>query len=72
MVIVRAMTRTMVLNATVNNISVLSWLSVLLVEENGVSGENHRPAACHSQILSHNAVSSTARHKQDSNSQRSW
>ena len=28
MVIVRAMTRAMVLNATVNNISVLSWLSV--------------------------------------------
>ena len=46
MVIIRAMARAMVLNATVNNISVLSWLSVLLVEENGVSGENHRPAAC--------------------------
>ena len=27
------MTRAMVFNATVNNISVLSWLSVLLVEE---------------------------------------
>jgi hypothetical protein len=32
MVIIRAMTGAMVLNATVNNISVLSWLSVLLVE----------------------------------------
>jgi hypothetical protein len=37
----------MVFNATVNNISFLSWVSILLVEENGVSGENHRPAACH-------------------------
>ena len=31
------------LNATFNNISVLSWRSVLLVEETGVPGENHRP-----------------------------
>ena len=28
-------------NATFNNISVLSWWSVLLVEENGVPGESH-------------------------------
>ena len=28
--------------------------SVLLVEETGVSGEDHRPAACHWQTLSHN------------------
>jgi hypothetical protein len=34
----------MVFNATFNNISVISWRSVLLVEETGVSGENHRPA----------------------------
>jgi hypothetical protein len=31
----------MVLNATFNNISVISWWSVLLVEEIGVPGENH-------------------------------
>ena len=31
----------MVLNATFNNISVISWWSVLLVEETGGSGENH-------------------------------
>jgi hypothetical protein len=31
----------MVFNATFNNISVISWQSVLLVEENGVPGENH-------------------------------
>jgi len=33
----------MVLNATFNNISVISWRSVLLVEETGVPEENHRP-----------------------------
>ena len=37
----------MVLNATFNNISVLSRQSVLLVEEIRVPGENHRPAASH-------------------------
>jgi hypothetical protein len=31
----------MVFNATFNNISVLEWQSVLLVEEIGVPGENH-------------------------------
>jgi hypothetical protein len=33
----------MVFNATFNNISVISWRSVLLLEETGVPGENHRP-----------------------------
>ena len=37
----------MVSNATFNNISVISWQSVLLVEETGVPGENHRPSASH-------------------------
>jgi hypothetical protein len=46
----------MVFNATFNNISVISWRSVLLVEETGVPGENHRPATSHWQTLSHNAV----------------
>jgi hypothetical protein len=32
----------MVLNATFNNISVISWRSVLLAEETEVPGENHR------------------------------
>jgi hypothetical protein len=31
----------MVFSATFNNISVISWRSVLLVEETGVPGENH-------------------------------
>jgi hypothetical protein len=37
----------MVFNATFNNISVISWRSVLLVGETGGPGENHRPAASH-------------------------
>ena len=50
----------MVFNATFNNISAISWQSVLLVEETGVSRENHSSAASHWQTLSHNIVSSTA------------
>jgi hypothetical protein len=43
----------MVVNATFKNISVILWRSVLLVEETGVSGENHwRPVASHWQTLS--------------------
>jgi hypothetical protein len=34
----------MVFNATFNNISIISWRSVLLVEE---TGENHRPTGSH-------------------------
>jgi hypothetical protein len=33
--------RVMVFNATFNNISVISWQSVLLMKETGVAGENH-------------------------------
>ena len=51
----------MLFNATFNNISAISWRSVLLVEETGVPGENHRPAASYRQTLSHNIVSSTPR-----------
>jgi len=32
-------------NVTFNNISVYRSVSVLLVEETGVPGENHQPAA---------------------------
>jgi len=38
----------MVFNTTFNNISVISWWSVLLVQDTGVPGENHRPAVSHS------------------------
>jgi hypothetical protein len=33
--------RVMVFNAALNNISVRSWRSVLLMEETGVTGENY-------------------------------
>ena len=51
----------MVFTATFNNISVISWRSVLLVEETRVPRENHWPAASHRQTLSHNVASSTPR-----------
>jgi hypothetical protein len=35
----------LVFNATFNNISAISWKPVLVVEEVGVPGENHRPWA---------------------------
>ena len=54
----------MVFNATFSNISVISWWSVLLVEE---TGDNHRPVASHGQTLSHNVVSSTPRHEDEFN-----
>ena len=58
----------MVFNATFNNISVISWESVLLVEETGLPGENRQPVASH-RHSSHNVVSSTPCHEWDSNSQ---
>ena len=56
----------MVLNATYNNISVISWRSVLLVEETGGPEQKHRPVTSHCQRLSNNVVSI----EWDSNSQR--
>jgi hypothetical protein len=50
------------------NISVIAWGSVLLMEETGVPGENHRPVASHWQTLSQNVVSSTLHHERGSNS----
>ena len=61
--------RVMVFNASFNNIAVILWQSVLMVDETGVPGENHRPVASHCQTLSPNVVSSTPRHERDSNSQ---
>ena len=58
-IFVQGLVRFMVFNATFNNISAISWLSALLVEETWGSGENHRPVASHWQTLSHNVVSST-------------
>jgi hypothetical protein len=41
------MVEVMVFNATFTNSSVILWQSVLLVEETGGPGENHRPVASH-------------------------
>jgi hypothetical protein len=49
----------MMFKATFNNISVLSWRSVLLVEETGVPRETHQSLVSYYQTLSHNVVSST-------------
>ena len=46
----------MVFNTTFNKISVLSWRSILLVEETGVPAENYRAVARHWQTLSENVV----------------
>jgi len=37
----------MMFNAIFNNISNILWLSVLLVEQTGVPGENHQPVTSH-------------------------
>jgi hypothetical protein len=41
----------MVFNATFNNSSAISWRSILLVEETGGPGENHRPVKLYHIIL---------------------
>jgi len=46
----------MVFNATFNNISAISWRAVLLVEQTGVPGENHRPVVSHWKTLSHDVI----------------
>jgi hypothetical protein len=53
----------MVFNSTFNNISVISWWSVLLVEDTGVPEKT---------TDLHNVVSSTHCHEWDSISQRYW
>jgi hypothetical protein len=52
----RKWARVIVLKATFNNIWVISWRSVLLVEEARVPGENYRLIASHWHTLSHNVV----------------
>jgi hypothetical protein len=61
----------MVFNATFNNISVISWQSVLLVKDTGQPGENNQHIASYQHTFSHNVVSSKHRHERGSNSQLS-
>jgi hypothetical protein len=42
---IKRIDKLLVLNATYSNISAISWRPVLVMEEAGVSGENHRPWA---------------------------
>ena len=58
----------MVFNATFNNISVILWRSVLLVDETGVPGETTNLPQVTDKLYNIN-VSCTPRHQQDSNSQ---
>jgi hypothetical protein len=58
----------MVLNATFNNISVISWRSILLVEETGGPEENHRPTQITDKLSHMMLYSSTSRLERDSNS----
>ena len=49
----------MMSNATFNNVSVILWQSVLLVEETGVPGESHRPVVSHWQRLENIVLSNS-------------
>jgi hypothetical protein len=59
----------MMFNATFNNISLISWRSVLLVEETRVSGEKKTDLPQVTDKLYHiNVVSNIPLHEWDSNS----
>jgi hypothetical protein len=64
-----SMVMVMTFNTTFNNISVVLWRSVLLLEE---TGENHRPVAIHWQTLSYNVIFNTPCHEQDSKGLAIW
>ena len=58
-------------DAIINTIIVISWRTVLMVEETGVFGENHRlRLQVTEKTVSYNGVSSTSRPERISNSQR--
>jgi hypothetical protein len=59
----------MVFNTTFNNISVISWQSVLLVGKIWVPGEISDLPQVTDKQLSHNVVSNTPRHEWNSNAQ---
>jgi hypothetical protein len=61
----------MVFNATFNNITVISWLSVLFVEETGVPGENHRLSRVTDKLYDIMFIEYSSPER-DSNSQLQW
>jgi hypothetical protein len=52
----------LVFNTIFNNISVISWQSVLLGDETGILGEYRRPATNHCQTLSHKVAFTTIKY----------
>ena len=62
----KVIVRIMVFNVTFNNISVISWRSVVLMEEARVPGENHVPTCLKSltNFITY-IVSITSRHERD-------
>ena len=60
----------MVFNHTFNTISVISWKSVLSVEETGGSGE--KPPTCSNSLTNFITLCCTPRPDRDSNSQHQW
>ena len=59
-----------VFNAILNNMSVILWWSVLLVEKPEYLEKTTDLSQVTDKILSHNVISSTQRNEGDSNSQR--
>jgi hypothetical protein len=53
------------LNATFSNISAISWRPVLVMEEAGVPGEDHRPWASLFKIKSNQILNRQPSYKQD-------
>ena len=60
----------MVFNDTFNNISVISWQSVLLVEETG--GRQRKPLTCRKSLTNFITQCCTPLPDRDSNSQHQW
>ena len=60
----------MVFNSTFNNISVISWQSILLVEKTEHPEKNTDLPQVTDKLRSNNAVLSTPHHEWDLNSQR--
>jgi len=50
----------MMFNVTFNNISVISWRSVLLVKETEVLWENHQPVSSHWQTITKSCIKYTS------------
>jgi hypothetical protein len=62
----------MVLNATFNNISVIWWRSVLLVEETDNTEKTTDLSQVTDKLYHHNVISSTSRRERGSNAHLWW